>query len=244
MDNPFLVEVTARPSCRVPPSRRGLGRRCRRRHGAVHRRRGAPRLPRSAVKALQALPLVESGIADSYRPHRRRDRARLRLPFGRAGACATAAAMLGQGRAGSSPAWNAAPIGPWPRRRAGRWRGRAKGRPRCTTIAPASMPGSSASPAGSTRGRAATSARHRVQEIVRGSLEDLTGASHTEDVRGIDGCSIPTYAMPLPALAFGFAKFGTGTGISRGCAEAAKRIRRRWRSIPSWWPARAGSTRR
>jgi L-asparaginase II len=61
---------------------------------------------------------------------------------------------------------------------------------------------------------------------VRAALEDLTGASHTPDIAGIDGCSIPTYAVPLPALAFGFAKFGTGIGISKGCAQAAERIRR------------------
>jgi L-asparaginase II len=65
-----------------------------------------------------------------------------------------------------------------------------------------------------------------VQEAVRAALEDLTGASHTPELRGIDGCSIPTYAVPLQALAFGFAKFGTGVGISRGCAAAAQRIRR------------------
>ncbi len=66
---------------------------------------------------------------------------------------------------------------------------------------------------------------HRVQEIVRGSLEDLTGAAHTPERMGIDGCSIPTYAVPLEALAFGFAKFGTGIGLSRGCADASRRIR-------------------
>jgi L-asparaginase II len=66
---------------------------------------------------------------------------------------------------------------------------------------------------------------HRVQQVVRGSLEDFTGASHTADEMGIDGCSIPTYAIPLPALAFGFAKFGSGHGISRGCAAASQRIR-------------------
>jgi L-asparaginase II len=64
--------------------------------------------------------------------------------------------------------------------------------------------------------------------MVRGALEDLTGASHTPDIAGIDGCSIPTYAIPLPALAFGFAKFGTGTGISRDCAVAAQRI---WQAV-------------
>jgi L-asparaginase II len=65
-----------------------------------------------------------------------------------------------------------------------------------------------------------------VQVSVRHMLEDLTGTSHTQDVAGIDGCSIPTYAMPLPALAFAFAKFGSGHGISRECQSAAERIRK------------------
>ena len=66
---------------------------------------------------------------------------------------------------------------------------------------------------------------HRVQEAVRGALEDLTGATHGPENRGTDGCSIPTYAVPLDALAFGFARFGAGVGISRSCAQAARRIR-------------------
>jgi L-asparaginase II len=68
-------------------------------------------------------------------------------------------------------------------------------------------------------------AQHKVQQAVRASLEDVTGASHTDEESAIDGCSIPTYAIPLPALAFGFAKFGSGIGLSSRCHAAAKRIR-------------------
>jgi L-asparaginase II len=42
---------------------------------------------------------------------------------------------------------------------------------------------------------------------------------------GIDGCSIPTYAVPLASLAYGFAKFGSGVGLTRPRAEAARRVR-------------------
>ena len=48
---------------------------------------GAPVFPRSAVKAIQALPLVESGAADALRLRRQGTGAGLRLAFGRAGAC-------------------------------------------------------------------------------------------------------------------------------------------------------------
>ena len=38
----------------------------------------------------------------------------------------------------------------------------------------------------------------------------MTKARLGEETRGIDGCSIPTYAIPLRSLAFGFARFATG----------------------------------
>jgi L-asparaginase II len=56
-------------------------------------------------------------------------------------------------------------------------------------------------------------------------LEDLTGAVLTPDVCAIDGCSVPTWAIPLQNLAHGFAKFGTGHGLSRERAAAAARLR-------------------
>jgi L-asparaginase II len=42
---------------------------------------------------------------------------------------------------------------------------------------------------------------------------------------GTDGCSIPTFAFPLRQLAHGFARIGTGTGLSDGHARAARRLR-------------------
>ena len=42
---------------------------------------------------------------------------------------------------------------------------------------------------------------------------------------GIDGCSIPTWAVPLSALAHAFARFGTGRGLGVERQKAAARIR-------------------
>jgi L-asparaginase II len=67
-------------------------------------------------------------------------------------------------------------------------------------------------------------AEHPVQEAVREALESLTGAAHAADRCGADGCSIPTYAVPLAALARGFARFASGAGLPRERAEAARRI--------------------
>jgi len=65
---------------------------------------------------------------------------------------------------------------------------------------------------------------HRSQQWVREAMESVTGAAHGEDVCGIDGCSIPTYAVPLKNLAAGFARMATGNGLEPGRAAAAKRI--------------------
>ncbi|MGL5363701.1 MAG: asparaginase [Bosea sp. (in: a-proteobacteria)] len=66
---------------------------------------------------------------------------------------------------------------------------------------------------------------HMVQATIRSTLEEVTGAAHSTDAMGIDGCSIPTYAVPLSAMALGFARFGTGHGLGPLRARAAARIR-------------------
>ena len=67
-------------------------------------------------------------------------------------------------------------------------------------------------------------ADHPYQELVRRALAEVTGAEHGERNRGIDGCSIPTYAVPLKNLATGFARMATGTGFSADRAAAARRL--------------------
>ena len=68
-------------------------------------------------------------------------------------------------------------------------------------------------------------AEHVVQREVRGALEGLTGVGLSADQCGIDGCSIPTWAVPLTALAHAFARFGSGRGLWPQRAKAAARIR-------------------
>ena len=47
----------------------------------------------------------------------------------------------------------------------------------------------------------------------------------SQDVCAIDGCSVPTWAMPLSALARAFARFGSGAGLAPERAKAAARLR-------------------
>jgi L-asparaginase II len=67
--------------------------------------------------------------------------------------------------------------------------------------------------------------QHPVQRQVRAVLEDVTGAVLSDDCRAIDGCSVPTWAIPLQSLAHGFAKFATGRGLAPERARAAARLR-------------------
>ena len=66
---------------------------------------------------------------------------------------------------------------------------------------------------------------HPVQREVAASIEAMTGARLSEAMRGVDGCAIPTYAVPLAALALGFARLGTGHGLAPERRKAAARIR-------------------
>ena len=101
MNNPFLAEVTRgqlvesrhRGSVSVVDADGG--------RGVFDRATWTGRVfPRSAVKALQALPLDRERHRRAIRAYRRGDRARLRLPYGRAGHVAVAEVHAGKGGAG------------------------------------------------------------------------------------------------------------------------------------------------
>jgi len=63
-----------------------------------------------------------------------------------------------------------------------------------------------------------------VQRQVRAAIEQLTGANLNADRCGLDGCSAPTYALPLVAFARGFARLATGNGLDAARAKAARRL--------------------
>jgi L-asparaginase II len=65
---------------------------------------------------------------------------------------------------------------------------------------------------------------HEVQKRVRDCVEAVIGEALTEDKCGTDGCSIPTYAAPLRAFAYGFARMATGERLSPELAQAAQRL--------------------
>ncbi len=226
MDNPFLVEVT----------RGNLVESRHRGSVSVVDAEGATVLsigdvdrrvfPRSAVKALQAIPLVESGIADRYGLSDEEIALTCASHSGEPEHVAAAQSMLS--KAGQDAGCLECGVH-WPMGEAANRALAAKGG------SPSALHNNcSGKHAGficlacglNESPRGYVSADHPVQRSVREALEDITGACHTAEKSGIDGCSIPTYAIPLPSLAFGFARFGTGIGLPGDGKAAAARIRK------------------
>ena len=65
---------------------------------------------------------------------------------------------------------------------------------------------------------------HPVQVRIKRALETLTDCPLAPDVCGIDGCSVPNWAISLERLAMAFARLVTGQSLSAGRARAGARI--------------------
>lgn len=185
-----------------------------------------PVFPRSATKAFQALPLIESGAADRYGF----GDAELALAISSHNAeprhVETARAMLA--RAGLDE--GCLECGPqWPERgkdqaalqiaglKPGRVHNNCSGKHAgflCTAACLGEDPSGYVKP------------DHPVMRAVVAASAEMTGAPHTPEMMGVDGCSIPTYAIPLTAIARGFARLATGTGLGPARRAAVERLRR------------------
>ncbi|MET0883139.1 MAG: asparaginase, partial [Acidimicrobiales bacterium] len=175
-----------------------------------------PVLPRSAVKALQALPLVATGAADALRLGERALALACASHNAEPGHVATATSMLT--RAGLDLA--ALKCGAhWPiHQPSGQALARSGGQAsalhnncsgkHCGFLCAACAMGAETSNY--------AEASHPVQREVKAAIESLTGEALSQDLCAVDGCSVPTWALPLGALARGFARFGTGEGLPSG----------------------------
>jgi L-asparaginase II len=183
-----------------------------------------PVYPRSAVKALQALPLIESGAAD----HFGFGAAEIALACGsHAGSdrhTQLAASMLE--RAGLTPdalgCGAHAPLGT-----------AAANALIARGIAPTQLHNNCS---GKHAGMLATAVHlgeptanywepgHPVQARIHRAMVEMSGVPLGLDVMGIDGCSVPNWAMPLRVLARLFARLVTGEGLEPRRREAAARL--------------------
>jgi len=224
MSNPVLIEVTRGPLVEsfhtgslvvVTPDGTSVAS-----LGDVTR----PVFPRSAIKALQCLPLIETGAADQY-------------GFGKPEIALACASHTGTPRHAELAAKMLAEVGlSEPALGCG-----------------AHMPlGSSAQKAlirsgrepsqlhnncsGKHAGMLAT-AKHLgepldgywfpdrpVQKRVHATLSELTGLPLGRNVMGFDGCSLPNWAMPLTSLARLFARLVTSNGMGPDRRRAVARI--------------------
>ncbi len=225
MANPVVVEVTR--GNRIESAHRGAGAvvdadgRVVLAFGDAER----PVYPRSAIKALQALPLVESGAADRLGLSDKEIALACASHSGGEDHVATARAMLA--KAGFDERVLECGVH-WP---LGEDEARALARLRETPTALHNN--CSGKHAGfvclscvmgvAPKGYVAPD--HAVQREVTAAIEGMTAIRLSEEMRGVDGCSIPTYAVPLIALARGFARLGTGQGLSPSRRDAAARIR-------------------
>ncbi|PBB87488.1 MULTISPECIES: asparaginase [unclassified Mesorhizobium] len=183
-----------------------------------------PVFPRSAVKAIQALPLVESGAADAYGFGDRELALACASHSGEPEHALLAAAMLAKAGLDKTALECGAH---WPF-------------DHNATVALARSGGAPSALHNNCSGKHAgflgtcvhsgiahagyVKAGHALQELVRDAMQSVTGAAHDVDRCGIDGCSIPTYAVPLKAFALGFARMATGRGFALERAKAAKRL--------------------
>jgi L-asparaginase II len=181
--------------------------------------------PRSAVKGLQALPLIETGAADRYGL----TQAELAL------ACAS---HSGEPRHTEAAASMLAKAGRdatclecgthWPSNEQAARQLAASGRG--PTALHNNCSGKHAgficvACATDTDPKGYVLPDHSVQRRIKGVFEDMMGVRLPDTARGVDGCSIPTYASPLTGLATAFARFGSGEKLSPDRAAAARRLR-------------------
>lgn len=183
-----------------------------------------PVFPRSAIKSLQALPLLETGAADAFGFGPGEIALACASHSGTERHTALAASMLA--RAGLRPdalGCGAHMPGHEPTARA-------------MTRADAAPTALHNNCSGKHAGMLVTAAHlgepaadywrpeHPVQQRILRTLREVTGLGLDAEVRGVDGCSVPNWAMPLAGLATAFARLGTGDGLTPARSEAARRI--------------------
>ena len=224
-DAPLLVEVTRGDmvesrhagTVAVVDAKGGLRLSC----GNVSQ----PIYPRSAIKPIQALPLVESGAADAF-------------GLGDAEIALACASHGGEPR-------HVETVRAWLKRL-----GLGEDDLECGAHAPSYAPAAEAlwragTPITNAHNNCSgkhtgflTLARHRgwptrgyiradhpVQQAVLRGLADLCGSDLANGARGIDGCGIPVVGIPLERLALAMARVADPSGLASARRQAIERIR-------------------
>lgn len=202
--------------------------------GAVHTAWGdidRPIFPRSAVKLLQALPLVASGAADALGLSQAELALACASHNGEPEHAQTAASMLAKAGVDAAVLECGAH---WPYHDASLKALAARGESpgalhnNCSgKHAGFVCLGCRRAGGADLRGflRGYVQPDHPVMQEVSGALQQATGFDLGRTARGVDGCSIPTFAIPLRHLAHAFAKVAAGRGLGTEFDAAALRLR-------------------
>ena len=206
--------------------------------GAVHTQFGditRPVFPRSAIKVLQALPLVASGAAERWHLSDEELALACASHGGEPRHAQTAASMLAKAgvdaavlECGAHWPYNDGAIkalaaaGQTPSALHNNCSGKHAGFV-CLGCWMSDQGGAGSDRRAFLRGYVRP--EHAVMREVSAALQATTGHDLAHTAVGTDGCSIPTYAVPLRHLAHAFAKVGSGIGLSPEHQRAAKRLR-------------------
>jgi L-asparaginase II len=197
-----------------------------------------PVFPRSAIKLLQALPLVDSSAADRYGLTAEQLALACASHNGEAAHTRTAASMLAQAGLDAQVLECGAH---WPYDETSKLALATAG------DAPSALHNNCSGKhagfvclgcamAGTREARGFLAgyvdADHPVMREVGAAIEAATGWRLTDAPRATDGCSIPTYGIPLRHLALAFARVASGSGLAAGRAAAARRLREAIASAP------------
>ncbi|WP_119392682.1 asparaginase [Taklimakanibacter lacteus] len=180
--------------------------------------------PRSAIKAFQCLPLIESGAADRFGFTPEDLALACASHNGEAGHVRVAQGMLA--KAGGSEAQYECGAH-WPHEMADQHELVRHGeKPRAIHN---NCSGKHAGMLALARHLDApvqgyTGIDHPVQRAVARAMGEICDVDLAAQPHGTDGCSVPTWAIPLRNLALGFARFGSGTGLSDARRDACRRI--------------------
>lgn len=226
MSNPILVNLTRGP----------LVESCHRGALALVRADGDPVLalgdvdspiyPRSAIKVLQALPLVESGAAESAGLDDKELALACASHSGEPAHVETARQMLEKSGLDSNALICGAhwPLGAEATRALAASGGTPTALHNNCSGKHAGMLTLSVHLGADVSGYEKPD--HPVQQRVRKTIEEMTEEPLTQERCAVDGCSLPTWATSLSAFARAFARLASSAGLSPARNAAAQRLMR------------------
>lgn len=183
-----------------------------------------PIFPRSAIKAFQALPLIESGAADRFGFTDEELSLAVSSHNGEADHVRVARGMLRKAgvdeadyECGSHWPYDMAAL----RQMVALGEEPVQAHNNCSGKHAGMLATARALGAG-TKGYVDVS--HPVQQAVAKAMGEMCDVDMAKQPWGIDGCSVPTWALPLENLARGFQRFASGEGLEEKRAQACRRI--------------------